>query len=61
MKLTEYAVDFQHNEAIDAKSLEDYSTLVGALNALIIKAADEKLAATDEPSDYVRLILGSKA
>lgn len=61
MKLSEYSVDFQHNQAIDAKSLQDYATLVGALNAMIRTAADERLAMTDEPSDYARLVLGSKS
>jgi hypothetical protein len=60
MKLSDYSAAYQANEAIDAASLESYATMVKALNGLIMKAADEKLAIDDEPSDYERLILRPK-
>jgi hypothetical protein len=60
MKLSDYVADFQHNDAIDAKSLEDYAAMVKSLNDLIMKAANEKLDVNDEPSDYLRLVLRSR-
>jgi hypothetical protein len=61
MKLSDYSADFQHNDAIDAASLENYASLVKSLNDLIMNAANEKLDVNDEPSDYKRLVLRSKA
>jgi hypothetical protein len=61
MKLSDYAADFQHNDAIDAESLENYAAMVKSLNDLIVKAADGKLNADDEPSDYIRIVLEAQA
>lgn len=61
MKLSDYAVAYQQNEAIDAASLEAYAAQVKSLNDLILNAAREKLKIDDEPSDFDRLILRSKS
>ena len=61
MKLSDYAVSYQDNRALDAASLEAHAALVKSLNDLILKAAREKLSIDDEPSDFDRLILGSKS
>jgi hypothetical protein len=61
MKLSDYAVSYQHNEALDTASLEAHAALVKSLNDQILKAAREKLKIDDEPSDFDRLILRSKS
>lgn len=61
MKVSEYAVTFQQNEAMDAASLEAHAALVKSLNDLILKAAREKLKFDDEPSDFERLVLRAKS
>jgi hypothetical protein len=48
MKLSDYAVSYQHNEALDTASLEAHAALVKSLNDQILKAAREKLKIDDE-------------
>lgn len=51
-----YLSEIQDNQAIDARALSDYVSLVVALNRLIRNASREKLDPDDEPADYEKLL-----